>query len=127
MPDSNTTTSGVTDRVSDTFAQTRSKVSDFGSTAADKIDQTMGTAASGLESAADAVHQRADYLPGGPKVASAAHAAADKMSATAGFVREHDVNTMMADVESMVKKNPGPSLLFAAAVGFLVGRSLSRD
>lgn len=127
MPDSNTPTSGVTDRVSDTFAQTRNKVAEFGSTAADKIDQTMSSAASGLESAATAVHQRADYLPGGPKVASAAHSAAEKMSATAGFVREHDVSTILADVEGLVKKNPGPSLLFAAAVGFLVGRSLTRD
>ncbi len=127
MPDSTSANPELKDRISDTVAQTRNKVTEFGSTAADKIDQTMTSAATGLDSAATAIHQRADYLPGGPKVANAAHSAAEKMSATADFVREHDVSTIVADVESLVKRNPGPSLLFAAAIGFLVGRSLTRD
>lgn len=38
-----------------------------------------------------------------------------------------DVRRMMSDVESVVSKNPGPSLLIAAAFGFLVGRALTRD
>ena len=33
----------------------------------------------------------------------------------------------MADVESLVKNNPGPALVVAAAFGFLLGRALSRD
>ena len=32
---------------------------------------------------------------------------------------------MMADVETLVKKNPGPALMAAAVVGFLVGRAFS--
>ena len=52
-----------------------------------------------------------------------AHATAEKLSSTAGYVREHDVNTMMADVETLVKNNPGPSLLAAAVIGFLVGHA----
>jgi ElaB/YqjD/DUF883 family membrane-anchored ribosome-binding protein len=34
---------------------------------------------------------------------------------------------MMADIESVVKKNPGPALVVAAAFGFLLGRALSRN
>jgi ElaB/YqjD/DUF883 family membrane-anchored ribosome-binding protein len=32
---------------------------------------------------------------------------------------------MMGDVETLVKNNPGPALLVAAAIGFLVGRAFS--
>jgi hypothetical protein len=42
-------------------------------------------------------------------------------------VREHDVNSMLADIERLVKNNPGPSLLAAAILGFLVGRTFSSN
>jgi hypothetical protein len=34
---------------------------------------------------------------------------------------------MMADVETLVKNSPGPALLAAAAIGFLVGRAFSSN
>jgi hypothetical protein len=34
---------------------------------------------------------------------------------------------MMTDVEGLVTRNPGPSLLVAAAFGFLVGRAMTRE
>jgi ElaB/YqjD/DUF883 family membrane-anchored ribosome-binding protein len=34
---------------------------------------------------------------------------------------------MMADVEQLVKKNPGASLLAAGAIGFLMGRTMRRS
>jgi ElaB/YqjD/DUF883 family membrane-anchored ribosome-binding protein len=72
--------------------------------------------------------EKAASLPGGEKVTSLAHATADKLSSTADYVREHDVNQMMSDVETLVKNNPAASLLTAAVVGFLVGRAFtSRD
>ena len=79
----------------------------------------------GLATVASTLHEKAESLPGGEKVTTMAHSAADKLSATADYVREHDVNSMMADVERLVKNNPGPSLLAAAVVGFLVGRTFS--
>ncbi len=117
--------SSVSDRVSDAVQQTKSKISDFSSAAADRVDQNRAVAASGLDGAAETLHQRADQLPGGPKVSNLAHSAADKMSATANYVRQHDVNSMMGDVESLVKKNPAPALLFAAVAGFLIGRTFN--
>ena len=33
----------------------------------------------------------------------------------------------MADVETVVKNNPGPALLVAAVCGFMLGRALTRD
>ena len=89
--------------------------------------QHRGAAATGLDKAASALHDKAESLPGGEKVTSLAHAAADRMTSTADYVREHDVDGMMKDVESLVKNNPGRSLLAAAIVGFLLGRTFSRD
>jgi ElaB/YqjD/DUF883 family membrane-anchored ribosome-binding protein len=119
--------STVGERLSDTPSQVQEKVSDLGRTAANKIDENRGAAASGLEEAASALHEKAESLPGGEKVSSMAHVAADKLSSTADYVREHDVNRMMADVQTLVKNNPGPSLLAAAVVGFLVARAFSNN
>jgi ElaB/YqjD/DUF883 family membrane-anchored ribosome-binding protein len=119
--------STIGEKLSDTAAQVKDKVSDLGRTAADKIDENRGAAASGLEKAASALHDKAESLPGGEKVSSMAHAAAETLSSTAGYVREHDVNRMMADVETLVKNNPGPSLLAAAVIGFLAGRAFSNN
>lgn len=113
--------------LSSTATQVKDKVSEAGRTAADKIDEKRGAAAGGLEKAASALHEKAESLPGGEKVTSLAHATADKLSSTADYVRDHNVNRMMSDVETVVKNNPGPSLLVAAAVGFLVGRAFSSN
>lgn len=122
-------TSQAFNKVSGAVEQTKSKLTEFGTAAAGKIDQNRAVAASGLEGAAATLHQQADRLPGGEKVTQFAHTAADKLNATAGYVRQNDLNSMRSDIEELVKKNPGPSLLAAAALGFLIGRSLkgSRD
>lgn len=121
------TASTVSEKISDTANQVKDKVSDLGRTAADKIDENRDAAASGLEKAASALHEKAESLPGGEKVTSLAHATADKLSSTAEYVREHDVKRMMGDVETLVKNNPGPSLLVAAVFGFLVARAFSNN
>ena len=120
-------TSDVGDQISDVASQAKEKAADLGRSAARKIDEQRDTAASGLESAASTLHASADRLPGGEKVTSLAHTTADTLTSTADYVREHDVNSMMADVERFVRNNPGPSLLAAAVVGFLVGRTFSSN
>ena len=117
----------VTEKVSDAAAQVKEKVSDFGRTAADKINENRGAAASGLEKAASAVHEKAASLPGGEKVAEVAHSTADKLTSTAEYVRDHDVKSMVADVERLVKNSPGPALLIAGVIGFLVGRAFTSN
>jgi len=57
-------------------------------------------------------------------VSGLAHSAADKLTSTADYVRQNDLKSMLADVESRQKES-GPSLLAATVVGFLVGRALS--
>lgn len=102
-------------------------LADMARTAAGKVNENRGAAANRLDSAASTVHGRADELPGGPKVKEFAHAAADRLSTTADYIRSHDATRVMADVEGLVKNNPGPALVVAAAFGFLIARALSRD
>jgi len=110
----------VGDKVSETASQIKDRVSEFGRTAVDKIDQGRTAAASGLDSTASALHQSGDKMTG------LAHSTADKLTSSAEYLRNHDFQGMMSDVEHMVKKNPGPSLMIAGVLGFLVGRSLRR-
>ena len=105
----------------------KAAASRMGRAAAEKIDEGRTTAAEGLESAASTLHQKADALPGGQSVKGAAHKAADALDSTANYLRENDVKSMLSDVQKIVKNNPGSALLIAAALGFLVARSLSRD
>jgi ElaB/YqjD/DUF883 family membrane-anchored ribosome-binding protein len=111
----------------DTLGVSKGKAAEMGQKVADTIDQNRGTAAGGLESAASALRGKADTLPGGEKVANAAHATADAVGVAADYVRDNDVKAMMGDVQKLVKNNPGPALLIAAALGFLVARTFSRD
>lgn len=109
------------------FPQAKSKASELGQKAADRIDEKRGTAAGSLDTAAAALHDKADSLPGGEKVASAAHTAADAVGTAADYVRDNDVQSMLADGQRLVKNNPGMALLGAAALGFLIARTFSRD
>jgi ElaB/YqjD/DUF883 family membrane-anchored ribosome-binding protein len=107
--------------------EAKESMSDMARTATDKVNEGRETAADQLDGAASTVHDRADQLPGGPKVKEFAHAAADRLSTTADYMRSHDATRMMADVESLLKNNPGLALFVAAAFGFFIGRALSRD
>jgi ElaB/YqjD/DUF883 family membrane-anchored ribosome-binding protein len=111
----------------DALGVSKGKAAEMSQKVADTIDQNRGAAASGMESAASALRERADTLPGGEKVANAAHATANAVGAAADYVRDNDVKTMMADVQQLVRNNPGPALLTAAALGFLIARTFSRD
>ena len=46
--------------------------------------------------------------------------------AIADYVRGQDFGAMVEDLGRLARKHPGATLLTAAAVGFLLARSLSR-
>src|SRR5262245_10292408 len=79
-----------------------------------------------LRAAKDAIEEGAEKIPGGQRVKEFTQAAADSLSTTADYVRSHDARRMVSDVEAVVRNNPGPALLIAAAVGFMLGRSVVR-
>jgi hypothetical protein len=119
------TASAAGEKISGVASQAKDSASGLGRAAADTIDNNRGKVAGGLETAASTLHEKAESLPGGEKITDFAHSAADKLSTTADYVRQHDVNSMMTDVQEMVKKNPGPALLLSAVLSFLVARAFS--
>ena len=105
----------------------RESMSDMARTATQTADDGRQAAAERIRSAASAVRDRADQLPGGPKVQQFAHAAADGLGRTADYMRSHDAKRMLGDVGRVVKNNPGLSLVIATAFGFVLGRALTRE
>ena len=117
----------VAERTGTRVSDLKESMSDMARTATRTVDHGRQTAAERLGSAASAVRDRVDQLPGGPKVQQLAHAAAERLSKTADYMRSHDAKRMLGDVERVVKNHPGPSLAIAAAFGFVLGRALTRD
>lgn len=117
----------ASDKLSETAATVKQKVSDTGRRATGQIDAKREPAADALEDAASSIHEKAENLPGGDTVKGIAHSTADKLETTADYIRGHDVKSMLSDVEDIVRRNPGPSLLAAVAVGFLIGRAFRED
>ena len=103
------------------FAALKAKAQDVGAKAAQRADQARVSAAAGLDSVASTLHEK------GERVASAAHSAADRVSYGAQYLRDNDLQSMLSDFMDVIRRNPGPALLGAAALGFLLGRALSRD
>lgn len=106
--------------LSDAAKTMKDKTQEFGRDAMNKIEENRVSAAGALHNAASSMHQKADKLPNGPDIA---HSAADRVEAVASYLQGHDTKQMMADVETVVRRNPGPSLLVAGALGFLIGRA----
>ena len=104
-----------------TYTTLKAKVQDVGEKAARRADRARVSAASGLDTVASTLHKRGD------NVASAAHHAADAVHHGAEYLRANDVETMVGDLMDAVRRNPGPALLGAAALGFVLARLLSRD
>jgi ElaB/YqjD/DUF883 family membrane-anchored ribosome-binding protein len=115
------------DKISHMASQVKDTVSGFGATAANKFDDNREAAATGLKDAASSLHQNAGSMSGGDKLTSMAHSTATALDTTADWMRENSSTKIMADVSSLVKRNPGPSMLAAIAVGFLIGRTFSRN
>jgi ElaB/YqjD/DUF883 family membrane-anchored ribosome-binding protein len=115
-----------TSRAEDHGSQATSRTAEFGQRAAAAIDEKREAVARGFDSAASSLHAKAESLPGGEKIASAARTTAEAMEKTADYVRDQDVEGMISDAGQVLKKHPGAVLLTAAAVGFLLARALSR-
>lgn len=115
------------EKLTDTAATVKQKASEAGRNATGQLNAKRGPAADALEDAASTIHEKAESLPGGDTVKGVAYSTADKLESTADYIREHDIKSMFSDVEDIVRRNPGPSLLIAASVGFLIGRAFRED
>jgi ElaB/YqjD/DUF883 family membrane-anchored ribosome-binding protein len=115
------TAARMQEAISDKAGEAKDKVAEFGRKTVDKIDAQRGPTASALDQTASALHDKSD------KAATVAHRAADKIQATADYIREHDLKAMTDDVGTLIRRYPAQSLAAAAVAGFLVARAIRRN
>jgi hypothetical protein len=123
IPGTNTNIADVKDRAADMASKVKDKAGQVADTVVEKLGQQRDNAAEGLNRAASTIHNRADSVPGGPKVVNLTHNIANGMESTASYLREHDFSAMGKDVMNICRKYPTQSVVAALAVGFLIGRS----
>jgi len=97
------TIADVASRAQDKASELGHRASEFGHKAVGAIDAHRATAANGLDSAAD------------------------KLGASADYLRGNKLSDMVSDLGKFVKANPGPALIGAVVVGFCAGRMLRRN
>lgn len=112
------------DKAAQAAGQAKEKAGEMAHSATQAIDDRREQASSMMGTAAEQLRERGESLPGGERTTEMAAMAADKVEATSTYIREHDVNDMMTDLETLVRNHPTQSLIAAAAAGFLVGRML---
>jgi uncharacterized protein YjbJ (UPF0337 family) len=59
-------------------------------------------------------------------VGTAATTVAEKLDAAGSYLQEKDLDHMMGDVSSMIRRYPVPSLLIGLGIGYLLARSTRR-
>jgi ElaB/YqjD/DUF883 family membrane-anchored ribosome-binding protein len=120
---SHPTNGGLKSKVSEATSHVRHTAADFGRSAAENINRNLKNAAGALESTASKLRR-----PGSEgKVSSLANTTADKLDSTARYFRTHETQDMLRGVESWARRNPGAAIGSAAALGFVLGLSLTRD
>ena len=89
------TGSGNESTIADQAYRAKDKVATQGRRAVEKVDASRRPTADALERAASGIHDSADRTS--QKAAGVAHRAADKLQATADYVRENDLRAMAKD------------------------------
>lgn len=107
-------------RAADAAGQVKDKASEIGRSTKQSLDRGIDSAADALTSGANSLRSSAQ----GTALGNYANRAADTMERAGSYMRDHDVADMVGDIEGAVRRNPGPSLLIAAAFGFLLGTAI---
>ena len=134
---------GFTDRARDIAGTAQNKLADVGSTVRDRTGHLKDSLADALETGADKLRQRAGATGHGValagatttgatpveadgRLADAGGRVASGMDATAGWLRDADLDGLKSGIEHQVKEHPGRTLLIAAGVGYLLGKALRK-
>jgi ElaB/YqjD/DUF883 family membrane-anchored ribosome-binding protein len=112
----------VQDRAQEMTEKARETAGEMGQKAQEKLDKGTDQAAGGLEQAAEKLRSQTDGSSGMP--AQAGVKVADTMESAAGYLREHNTEDMVGDLEKYVKAHPTTALAGAVVAGFFIGRIL---
>jgi hypothetical protein len=84
-----------------------------------KAEDARHAVGSGIKSMADSIKSAA---PEG-MMHDAACSLATSLESTGKYIDEHGINAMTEDLTNVIKRNPLPSVLIAAGIGFLLARA----
>jgi ElaB/YqjD/DUF883 family membrane-anchored ribosome-binding protein len=137
---------GMTDRARDMASTAQDKLADVGSGVRERAGTLKNSLADALESGADRIRQRGGQAASGGQNSQLAGATgtgsvsvgtdgrgtqvtervASGMDATAGWLRDADLEGLRTGIETQVKEHPGRTLLLAAGLGYLLGKALRK-
>jgi ElaB/YqjD/DUF883 family membrane-anchored ribosome-binding protein len=107
------------DRMKQKAVETKDRVRE---TVQEKAEEGIDRAAEGVQGAADRIRSQAEERGG--VTAEAGTKVADTMERTAGYLREHDSEQILDDVERYVRQHPVQAVAGAVVGGFILGRLL---
>jgi hypothetical protein len=131
---------GFADRARDVASSAQDKLADVGASVRDRAGSLKDSLADALDNGADKLRGRgssgsqfASATDGGSmavettsRVAPVATRVAGGMEATAGWLRDADLDSLKTGVERQVKEHPGRTLLIAVGLGYLIGKAVRK-
>jgi ElaB/YqjD/DUF883 family membrane-anchored ribosome-binding protein len=106
----------------DATSTAKDKAAEYGARVQEQADAGIDAAAEGVGKAASKVREQAARQDG--MAGQAGVKVADGMEKTAGYLREHDTDQILDDVEQYVREHPMQAVAGAVVGGFLIGRIL---
>jgi len=136
---------GFADRARDVAGTAQEKLADVGSSVRDRAGNLKDSLATALDSGAERLRRQAGSTgssgqqfagatEGGSvaidatnsRIAPVATKVAGGMEATAGWLRETDLDSVKTGIERQVKEHPGRTLLVAVGLGYLLGKAIRK-
>ena len=134
---------GLRDRAKNAIGTAGEKLADVGSSVRERAGTAKDKLADALDSGAEKLRERSNAGAGGTlagatadgstaiqadsKIAQVSDKVAGGMEATAGWLRDADVESIKSGLEQQVKEHPGRTLLIAAGLGYLIGRAFRNN
>lgn len=87
----------------------------------ERVGDARTTVGSGIKSAADSLRSAAPQEEG--TMHDAACSVADSLENAGRYIQDHDFAAIGEDVTNVIRRNPIPSVLIAAGVGFLLAKA----
>jgi len=101
----------IAERASEVASNVAQQARKVGENIGERAQDAMQAVQSGIKQAGETIR---DYVPSGSRVS-------DAFSSTRGYLQDN-LGNVGEDLTSMVRRNPIPALLCAAALGFMLAR-----
>jgi len=140
--DTGTADQGFASRARDAAGSAQEKLADVGSSVRERAGTLKNSLADALETGAERLRQRGGQggetgqlaaatttgsaTVGDGRAAQVTDRVASGMDATAGWLRDADLEGMRTSIETQVKEHPGRTLLIAVGLGYLLGKALRK-